>query len=218
MTDNGNKNNNKNITNDLSNNKLLKQIYNKNQLLLKNKPYYNNYNNRYKKNNLNLNMSRKYPYNIKDSLDLHNYRENTYWNNNYNKKWKRRYQEKKEFKELINDLNEELEKNMKNLNTPFFLPTYQERDLEKGFLNIPPPLPKVEMKKVNIRVEINTLDDILKLIDDYPIKHDIIYNIDMKAIHNIKQPITDLNNMIGMQKLKNNVINQIFYTKISHQS
>ena len=35
MTDNGNKNNNKNITNDLSNNKLLKQIYNKNQLLLK---------------------------------------------------------------------------------------------------------------------------------------------------------------------------------------
>ena len=49
MTDNGNKNNNKNITNDLSNNKLLKQIYNKNQLLLKNKPYYNNYNNRYKK-------------------------------------------------------------------------------------------------------------------------------------------------------------------------
>ena len=211
MTDNGNKNNNKNITNDLSNNKLLKQIYNKNQLLLKNKPYYNNYNNRYKKNNLNLNMSRKYPYNIKDSLDLHNYRENTYWNNNYNKKWKRRYQEKKEFKELINDLNEELEKNMKNLNTPFFLPTYQERDLEKGFLNIPPPLPKVEMKKVNIRVEINTLDDILKLIDDYPIKHDTIYNIDMKAIHNIKQPITDLNNMIGMQKLKNNVINQILY-------
>ena len=98
MTDNGNKNNNKNITNDLSNNKLLKQIYNKNQLLLKNKPYYNNYNNRYKKNNLNLNMSRKYPYNIKDSLDLHNYRENTYWNNNYNKKWKRRYQEKKSSK------------------------------------------------------------------------------------------------------------------------
>ena len=36
------------------------------------------------------------------------------------------------------------------------------------------------MKKVNIRVEINTLDDILKLIDDYPIKHDTIYNIDEK--------------------------------------
>ncbi len=212
MTDNGNKNNNKNITNDLSNNKLLKQIYNKNQLLLKNKPYYNNYNNynRYKKNNLNLNMSRKYPYNIKDSLDLHNYRENTYWTNNYNKKWKRKYQEKKEFKELINELNEELDKNMKNLNTPFFIPTYVKRDFEKDFV-IPPPLPKIEMKKVNIRVEINTLDDILKLIDDYPIKHDTIYNIDMKAINNIKQPITDLNNMIGMQKLKNNVINQILY-------
>ena len=117
---------------------------------------------------------------------------------------------KKEFKELINDLNEEFKKYEKFKYT-FFLPTYQERDLEKGFLNIPPPLPKVEMKKVNIRVEINTLDDILKLIDDYPIKHDTIYNIDMKAIHNIKQPITDLNNMIGMQKLKNNVINQILY-------
>ena len=33
----------------------------------------------------------------------------------------------------------------------------------------------------------------------------------MKAIHNIKQPITDLTCMIGMQKLKNNVINQILY-------
>ena len=77
--------------------------------------------------------------------------------------------------------------------------------IEKGFLNVPPPLPKIDMKKVNIKVEINTLDDILKLIDDYPIKHDTIYNIDMKAIHNIKQPITDLNNMIGMKKLKESI-------------
>ena len=33
----------------------------------------------------------------------------------------------------------------------------------------------------------------------------------MKAIHNIKEPLSELNNMIGMNKLKNNVVNQIIY-------
>ena len=50
---------------------------------LKNKPFYNNYN-RYKTNRLSLNMSRKYPYNIKDTLDLHNYKVNNYYNTNKN--------------------------------------------------------------------------------------------------------------------------------------
>jgi len=166
-------------------------------------------------------MSRKYPYNIKDTLDLHKFKENTYNNNNYNNKWNRKYKEKKEFKELINELNDELEKNTEKMKSPFFIPTYKKKEFSYD-LPIIPQHPNFKMKKVNIKVEINTLDDILKLINDYPFKYDTIYNIDMNAIHNIKDPITHLNNMIGMNKLKSNIINQILYFiqkfHINHES
>ena len=55
------------------------------------------------------------------------------------------------------------------------------------------------------------MDDILKLINDYPLKVDVEYNIDMKSIHNIKKPLIELKNMIGMQKLKNCIVDQILY-------
>ena len=70
---------------------------------------------------------------------------------------------------------------------------------------------EIKKTKVNIEVEIECLDDLLKLIDDYPLKYDVEYNINMKAIHDIKKPLTDLKNMIGMNKLKNNIVDQILY-------
>jgi small-conductance mechanosensitive channel len=33
----------------------------------------------------------------------------------------------------------------------------------------------------------------------------------MKALHNIKEPLQELNNMIGMTELKNNIVDQILY-------
>jgi SpoVK/Ycf46/Vps4 family AAA+-type ATPase len=79
------------------------------------------------------------------------------------------------------------------------------------FPPLPPPAPKIEKKKVNIEVEIECLDDILKLIEDYPMKIDVEYNINMQSIHNIKEPLIELKNMIGMQKLKNSIVDQILY-------
>ena len=78
-------------------------------------------------------------------------------------------------------------------------------------LTIPRPPPPIEKKKVNIQVEIEGLDDLLKLIDDYPMKIDVEYNINMQAIHNIKEPLLELKNMIGMNRLKNAVVDQILY-------
>ena len=69
----------------------------------------------------------------------------------------------------------------------------------------------VAKKKVNIEVEINSLEDLLKLIDDNPIQYDIEYNIDMEAMHKIKKPLIELNNMIGMNKLKNSIVDQVIY-------
>jgi SpoVK/Ycf46/Vps4 family AAA+-type ATPase len=72
--------------------------------------------------------------------------------------------------------------------------------------------PIVEIKEtIHIQTEINDISDILKLIDKYKADPSIKYNINMKALHNIKEPLTELNNMIGMKDLKNNIVDQILY-------
>ena len=71
---------------------------------------------------------------------------------------------------------------------------------------------KVEIKEtINIEVEINNISDILKLIEKYNLDPCIRYNINMKALHDIKEPLEELNNMIGMKDLKNNIVDQILY-------
>jgi len=77
-------------------------------------------------------------------------------------------------------------------------------------ITIPPQI-NIKKSKVKIEREINGLADILKLIDDYPLKIDIEYNINMQAMHNIKKPLEDLDNMIGMHKLKDAIVDQIIF-------
>ena len=57
----------------------------------------------------------------------------------------------------------------------------------------PETSPKVIVKeKVNITAEINCLDDLIDLINKYPIVENVEYNIDMQALHNIKPNLCDL--------------------------
>ena len=64
---------------------------------------------------------------------------------------------------------------------------------------------------INIEAEVNNINDILKLVDTYKNDPAIKYNINMKALHDIKEPLEELNNMIGMKDLKNNIVDQILY-------
>ena len=52
-------------------------------------------------------------------------------------------------------------------------------------------------EKININVEINNINDLLTLINDYPDKKEIEYNINIQLLHKIKEPLIELNNMIG---------------------
>lgn len=70
---------------------------------------------------------------------------------------------------------------------------------------------KKEVKKVTIREEINSIDDLISLCEKYPLSSDIEYNIDMKIIHDIHKPLKKLNYMIGMKELKENIVDQILY-------
>ena len=72
-------------------------------------------------------------------------------------------------------------------------------------------------KKVDIDATINNIDDLIKLIDLYPDDNDTEYNINMNILHKIKLPLTNLNNMIGMKKLKEDIVDQIlFYMQNLH--
>ena len=64
---------------------------------------------------------------------------------------------------------------------------------------------------INIETEINNIGDIIKLTEKYKLDPEIEYNINIKALHNIKEPLQELNNMIGMTELKNNIVDQILY-------
>jgi len=74
----------------------------------------------------------------------------------------------------------------------------------------PPPLPRI-IQKITIDREINSLEDILTLITDYPLAFDIEYNINMCAVHKIHKPLLELHSMIGMNSLKNNIVDQVIY-------
>jgi SpoVK/Ycf46/Vps4 family AAA+-type ATPase len=77
--------------------------------------------------------------------------------------------------------------------------------------------PIVYKQKVTIVKQINNISDLLELIDVYPDDKETEYNIDMTALHKIKEPLTALNNMIGMKKLKENIVDQIiFYIQNLH--
>jgi len=132
--------------------------------------------------------------------------------------------------EKINNLKKNIKYN--NFNTPFKIdnynkylvsinktiqiPIYKNKDKNKNIEseNIKPQTiiikPSIS-KKIDIHVEINDINDLLKLISDYKLDECIEYNINMKILHDIKEPLCELNNMIGMKELKKNVVDQIIY-------
>jgi len=79
-----------------------------------------------------------------------------------------------------------------------------------------PSIP-IYKNKVIISAEINNIDDLLNLINTYPNDRETEYNINMTALHKIKKPLTELNNMIGMKELKESIVDQIiFYIQNLH--
>ena len=68
-----------------------------------------------------------------------------------------------------------------------------------------------EYTYVYINVVIQSIDDILMLIEKYPLRKHIKYNINMRAIHAISPALSKLNGMIGLSMLKDSIVDQIIY-------
>ncbi len=71
----------------------------------------------------------------------------------------------------------------------------------------------VEKKKkyVNIEKEICTIRDLLTLCHLYPLDAETQYNINMEALHDIKEPLEQMDAMIGLENIKLNLVDQIVY-------
>jgi SpoVK/Ycf46/Vps4 family AAA+-type ATPase len=77
----------------------------------------------------------------------------------------------------------------------------------------------IPKEKCNIQATIHSISDLITLIETYPFDETKEYNIDLEALHKIKEPLEELQGMIGMNSLKENIIDQIlFYIQKLHLS
>jgi SpoVK/Ycf46/Vps4 family AAA+-type ATPase len=80
---------------------------------------------------------------------------------------------------------------------------------KKGINSVPKKI--IEKTRIDIEVEIENLSSLIQLIDDFPSDEKVEYNINMAALYKIKEPLIELNNMIGMKEMKENIVDQILY-------
>lgn len=93
-----------------------------------------------------------------------------------------------------------------------------KNEIKKTVIIKRPEIEPIIKHHVTIDVEINHIGDLLKLIDTYPDDKETKYNINMGLLHKIKEPLNNLNNMIGMKYLKENIVDQIlFYIQNLHK-
>ena len=141
-----------------------------------------------KVNNRDLNIQK-----FKKILDKNN-KNNSY--NNYKK-----ILSQNEINLMLNDINKNYNKNYKKYYEKRLL--INKKNIDNLEYNI--------IKKVNIDTKINNLQDLIDIINKYPINSNIQYNINLNILNKIKDDLINLNNMIGLEDLKKNIINQILY-------
>ncbi len=80
-------------------------------------------------------------------------------------------------------------------------------------LSFKPTTPKnaVVKEKFEIKEDIECIQDLIEIINKYDNLEKYDYNIDIKILKKIKPELIDLDKMIGIQKLKQNVLDQLLY-------
>jgi SpoVK/Ycf46/Vps4 family AAA+-type ATPase len=74
-----------------------------------------------------------------------------------------------------------------------------------------PPAKQLVVERVDICCEINCIADLLRIVSEYPVVENVEYNINVKALHRISDPLRKLDAMVGMDSLKERLVDQIIY-------
>jgi len=92
---------------------------------------------------------------------------------------------------------------------PAMLPHEEKVSPSATAATVPADPPEPEL--IEVRENIQHINDLIALCDKYPLSETKKYNINMAAIHAIRKPLTDLSNMIGMETIKSTIVDQILY-------
>lgn len=116
-------------------------------------------------------------------------------------------QNKKYFNSLVKNINIEYDY--------LFSCSYYSK-LDNFLANINPDLSVLTpndylIQHKTIDIEINSLTDLIDMINNNPVCSNVSYNIDLENMYKIKPHLIELNNMIGMSSLKNHILDQILY-------
>lgn len=87
----------------------------------------------------------------------------------------------------------------------------KEHETEIKMPTMPTPIQIPKTRKLVIDASIQTLNDVLGIVDKNSYEADVDYNIDLKSLHNIKTELVELNNMIGMESMKKSILEQLIY-------
>jgi SpoVK/Ycf46/Vps4 family AAA+-type ATPase len=102
---------------------------------------------------------------------------------------------------------------------PIKMPKNINNKIPDQSMNIPFPniekirvnTPVEKTKKMTIDVDVNSLDDLIKIINNYTYDNETEYNIDLNALINIKEELIKMNSMIGLNDFKAQILNQLLY-------
>ena len=78
------------------------------------------------------------------------------------------------------------------------------------FISTPDSIIK-KTKQETIEVEINTISNLIELLNKYEYNADTEYNIDLESLHKIKDELIKLDNMVGLTNLKQSILDQLLY-------
>ena len=71
--------------------------------------------------------------------------------------------------------------------------------------------PIIEKTKMSIEIAVNSIADLISIIDKYPICENTEYNIDLIMLHKISTELRKLDSMIGLTLFKKKILDQILY-------
>ena len=69
----------------------------------------------------------------------------------------------------------------------------------------------IEKPKKIIKTDVSNIGDLLRIIEENEYNPCYQYNIDLQGLHNISKELYSLQNMIGMQQIKETIIRQLLY-------
>jgi AAA+ superfamily predicted ATPase len=99
--------------------------------------------------------------------------------------------------------------NGSQLNQPYNF----DDDLNNNFSDSNDEEPEKKKQKIfkMIDIKINNLSDLINIINTYEFDDNYEYNINLKALHDIKDELFQLDAMIGMVDMKKSILSQLLY-------